>query len=78
MPEQHREFFCNQEFILLGVTNREGRPVACAVVGPRGFITSPDPTKLMLEPLQRLEPGTQPPNVVCHAHTCLPMSETAP
>ncbi len=57
MPEQHQDFFCNQQFLLLGVTSREGRPVARAVVGPRGFISSPDSTKLTLQPLQRLEPG---------------------
>ncbi len=46
MPDQHREFYYQLPFLLLGMTDRQGRPWASIVVGRPGFITSPDPHHL--------------------------------
>lgn len=42
MPEQHREFFANLPFIVLGVLDGTGQPWVTAAFGPPGFISSPD------------------------------------
>lgn len=42
LPDQHREFYENLPFLLLGSVDSEGRPWASLVAGPPGFIQSPD------------------------------------
>jgi uncharacterized protein len=42
MPDQHRAFFENLPFLLLGTTDAEDRPWASLVTGEPGFVTSPD------------------------------------
>ncbi|WOF74842.1 pyridoxamine 5'-phosphate oxidase family protein [Parvibaculaceae bacterium PLY_AMNH_Bact1] len=42
LPDQHREFYENLPFLLLGSVDSEGRPWASLVAGPTGFIQSPD------------------------------------
>jgi hypothetical protein len=46
MPEQHREFFPQLPFILVGALDAAGKPWASMLVGAPGFITSPDPRRL--------------------------------
>ena len=48
MPEQHREFYQQLPFLLLGMTDDRGRPWAGIVAGRSGFITSPDARHLRL------------------------------
>lgn len=54
MPDQHREFFAQLPFVLVGSTDAHGRPWASVLAGPPGFIHSPDPWHLVLRarPLQ--------------------------
>ncbi len=42
MPEQHREFFANLPFLVLGALDSAGHPWVTAAFGPPGFISSPD------------------------------------
>ncbi|WP_437852543.1 flavin-nucleotide-binding protein [Sorangium sp. So ce363] len=46
MPDQHRELFAQLPFLLVGALDAERRPWASIVVGPPGFISSPDPRTL--------------------------------
>lgn len=46
MPDQHRAFFTQLPFLLVGTVDREGQPWASIVVGHPGFATSPDPRRL--------------------------------
>lgn len=46
MPDQHREFFLELPFVILGSLDAEGRPWASILVGPPGFVKSPDPCRL--------------------------------
>ncbi len=48
MPDQHRQFFAQLPFFLVGSTDRRGRPWASILAGDPGFITSPDPRSLHL------------------------------
>jgi predicted pyridoxine 5'-phosphate oxidase superfamily flavin-nucleotide-binding protein len=47
MPEQHRLFYAQLPFVILGGVNRDG-PIATVLAGERGFITSPDARTLRL------------------------------
>lgn len=49
MPEQHREFYGQLPFLLLGAVDRQGKPWASVVTGKPGFIFSPDPQRLWIE-----------------------------
>ena len=40
MPDQHREFFANQPFLVLSSADREGQPWASMLFGAPGFMTS--------------------------------------
>jgi len=65
MPEQHRSFFAQLPFILVGSTDRRGRPWASLLAGPPGFVSSPTPQRLEIDALpvagdplaEALEPG---------------------
>ncbi|WP_431689483.1 pyridoxamine 5'-phosphate oxidase family protein [Hahella sp. NBU794] len=58
MPMQHREFFCELPFVILGLVDQQGFPWcmplfpgAAALSGHSGFITSPIDTRLELQAL---------------------------
>lgn len=64
MPEQHRAFYAQLPFIVLGTVDEAGSPWATFVEGPAGFITSPDATTLAIgaqaDPSDPVAPGLQP------------------
>lgn len=49
MPDQHREFFAQVPFVVLGAVDPDGRPWATLRAGPRGFASSPDSRRLNLD-----------------------------
>lgn len=49
MPDQHREFYPQLPFIVLGSVDREGDAWATLVAGRPGFITSPAPRSLEID-----------------------------
>ena len=51
MPDQHRQFFTQLPFVLVGSVDREGRPWASALTGMPGFVSSPDPVILEIAAL---------------------------
>ena len=57
MPQQHIDFYCNQQVLLSCVNDGAGRPVATALVGPLGFISCPSPSLLRVSPSNSLDPG---------------------
>ncbi len=52
MPPQHREFFAQLPFMVIGALDARGWPQASVLAGPPGFVQSPQP--------QRLEVGALP------------------
>ena len=48
MPEQHREFFAQLPFMVVGSVDDHGWPWASILPGRPGFVASPDPTTLTL------------------------------
>ena len=48
MPDQHREFFAMLPWLLVGSLDAQDRPWASVLVGPPGFIASPDPHSLQV------------------------------
>lgn len=48
MPDQHRTFFAQLPFALLGVVDRAGNPWATILSGAPGFLWSPDPRVLLI------------------------------
>eukprot|EP01122_Echinamoeba_exundans_P009743 TRINITY_DN3508_c0_g1_i1.p1 TRINITY_DN3508_c0_g1~~TRINITY_DN3508_c0_g1_i1.p1 ORF type:complete len:610 (-),score=74.64 TRINITY_DN3508_c0_g1_i1:62-1891(-) len=55
MPDQHRIFFSNQPYLIVGSRNDSGEVWASIMFGPRGFVSSPEPTILQISPA--LTPG---------------------
>jgi predicted pyridoxine 5'-phosphate oxidase superfamily flavin-nucleotide-binding protein len=55
MTEQHRDFFAELPFVILGSIDAEGMPWASLLAGPPGFVASPDPRRL--DVAQRPIPG---------------------
>jgi len=51
MPEQHRDFFRQLPFIVVGNLDSAGQPWASMLAGPPGFIDSPDPQHLAIQTL---------------------------
>ncbi|WP_088287501.1 pyridoxamine 5'-phosphate oxidase family protein [Ideonella sp. A 288] len=49
LPEQHREFYAQLPFVLVGSVDALGRPWASVLVGEPGFMRSPDPTHLHIQ-----------------------------
>ena len=49
MPEQHRNFFAMQPFLVVGSVGAHERPWASIVVGLPGFAHSPDPRTLRID-----------------------------
>lgn len=48
LPEQHRGFFSNLPFLVVGSVDDQGWPWASLLAGKPGFISSPDPQSLMV------------------------------
>ncbi|MGA6099106.1 pyridoxamine 5'-phosphate oxidase family protein [Stutzerimonas marianensis] len=48
MPDQHREFYSQLPFMVVGAVDGSGRPWATLIEGAEGFVTSPDPQHLLL------------------------------
>jgi len=46
MPDQHREFFTQLPFVIMGAVDGHGQPWASVLTNPPGFIQSPDPVTL--------------------------------
>ena len=46
MPDQHREFFAQLPFLILGSVDANGMPAASLLAGLPGFARSPDPQRL--------------------------------
>ena len=42
MPDQHRTFFTQLPFVIIGAVDQQGQPWASILVNPPGFIQSPD------------------------------------
>ena len=58
MPDQHREFFPLLPYLFVATTDEDGWPVATLLTGEPGFISSPDPTTLVVGATPREgEPG---------------------
>ncbi|MGF6336395.1 ferredoxin-NADP reductase/predicted pyridoxine 5'-phosphate oxidase superfamily flavin-nucleotide-binding protein [Bradyrhizobium sp. i1.8.4] len=55
MPDQHRDFFAQIPFIVVGSVDRSGDAWASLLAGKPGFISSPTPRSLEIE--ARPEPG---------------------
>ncbi|MBC8750845.1 putative pyridoxine 5'-phosphate oxidase superfamily flavin-nucleotide-binding protein [Paraburkholderia sp. WC7.3d] len=49
MPEQHREFFAAQPFVVIGGVDASGQPWATLRAGAPGFVSSPDARTLRIE-----------------------------
>ena len=48
MPDQHRAFYAQLPFVLLGTLDERGRPWASLLAGRPGFMASPDPKRLAI------------------------------
>lgn len=48
MPDQHREFFRNLPFVVVGGLDARGQPWATTLAAPAGFIESPSPQHLRI------------------------------
>ena len=48
MPDQHREFFAQLPFVLVGTVDAQGQPWASVLAGEPGFVSSPDPRRLVV------------------------------
>jgi predicted pyridoxine 5'-phosphate oxidase superfamily flavin-nucleotide-binding protein len=42
MPDQHREFFAQLPFLVVGSVDGEGQPWASVLAGPPGFVSAPE------------------------------------
>jgi ferredoxin-NADP reductase/predicted pyridoxine 5'-phosphate oxidase superfamily flavin-nucleotide-binding protein len=49
MPDQHREFYAQLPFMLVGSVDQDGQPWASVLVGRPGFMHSPDPRVLRID-----------------------------
>ncbi|AHL75522.1 FAD-binding oxidoreductase [Stutzerimonas stutzeri] len=48
MPDQHRDFYRQLPFMVVGAVDAQQRPWATLLEGPEGFVTSADPKQLLL------------------------------
>lgn len=55
MPDQHRTFFNELPFVLMGLVDQTGRPWAIPHFGKPGFITSPSAKTLVIDKRPQLE-----------------------
>lgn len=49
MPQQHRDFFAQLPFVVVGSLDERQRPWASLLTGPPGFMHSPDPRSLRID-----------------------------
>jgi predicted pyridoxine 5'-phosphate oxidase superfamily flavin-nucleotide-binding protein len=49
MPDQHRQFFSEQPFMVFGGVDANGQPWATLRAGTPGFVSSPDANTLRIE-----------------------------
>jgi uncharacterized protein len=49
MPDQHRDFFAQLPFVVIGSVDRDGLPWASLLSGKPGCVHSPDPRRLVVE-----------------------------
>ncbi|MEO6017668.1 MAG: pyridoxamine 5'-phosphate oxidase family protein [Polaromonas sp.] len=49
MPDQHREFFAQLPFVIVGTADADGQPWASVLAQPPGFIQSPDARHLQVQ-----------------------------
>jgi ferredoxin-NADP reductase/predicted pyridoxine 5'-phosphate oxidase superfamily flavin-nucleotide-binding protein len=49
MPDQHRDFYHQLPFMIVGAVDPQNRPWATLIEGPPGFVTSQDPKHLALD-----------------------------
>lgn len=49
MPDQHREFFVQLPYVVVGTLDESGQPHASLLAGPPGFARSPEPTRLRID-----------------------------
>lgn len=54
MPWQHREFFSELPFIIVGVVDKQGYPWVMPLFGEEGFVSSPTETRLKVDALPEL------------------------
>jgi predicted pyridoxine 5'-phosphate oxidase superfamily flavin-nucleotide-binding protein len=57
MPEQHREFFAQLPFVILGTIDEHDDVWASLLTGPPGFMRSPDPRTLTIRTDHGAVPG---------------------
>ena len=57
MPDQHRQFFAQLPFVVMGALDPDGQPWATLLSGPPGFVHAPDPTLLRVN---AVPPPTDP------------------
>ncbi|MFP6800802.1 MAG: pyridoxamine 5'-phosphate oxidase family protein [Pseudomonas sp.] len=57
MPDQHREFYQQLPYMLVGAVDAQQRPWATLLEGPEGFVTSANPQQLLLA----VQPDAQDP-----------------
>ncbi len=51
MPDQHRTFFAQLPFLVVGSVDGEGQPWASVLAQPPGFVSTPDPSQLQVQAL---------------------------
>jgi len=49
LPEEHRAFHTAIPFLIVAARDEKGRPWATVLTGRKGFVTSPDPSSLMMD-----------------------------
>jgi predicted pyridoxine 5'-phosphate oxidase superfamily flavin-nucleotide-binding protein len=60
MPEEHREFFAQLSFMLIGSVDEQGDAWASVLAGGPGFVRSPDPCTLTISVEDPAAPGLAP------------------
>jgi predicted pyridoxine 5'-phosphate oxidase superfamily flavin-nucleotide-binding protein len=51
MPDQHREFFAQLQYLFVSVPGRDGWPLATILTGAAGFVRAPTPVMLRVDAL---------------------------
>jgi ferredoxin-NADP reductase/predicted pyridoxine 5'-phosphate oxidase superfamily flavin-nucleotide-binding protein len=60
MPDQHRNFYHQLPFMIVGAVDAKGLPWATLIEGPEGFVSSPDPKRLTFDTeLDQQDPAIQ-------------------
>src|SRR5437879_3958307 len=69
MPDQHRAFFAQLPFVLLGAIDDRGWPAASVLTGPTGFAASPDPWTLSIAGAHDAQRAVMPGCIRVDGHT---------